>query len=229
MMFDPNVPSLPELLRNLFTYYPAVVFGSLSGIVIGTAGVIQTLNTLINNKTKATNEFLEKQLTFETQRRIELDRKLNEKMEKPAFQDNDDAPRRLSPVRYIKILAVIGAVLTLVSIPFGRRVRNLIEQYAQSSTMDRNTINSLQSQLDLISSPFGSSELLKVLQAPRESRYRSQIDGHAYDLDRLTSRRFVYKGQEPAVLVGSSTKGLLITSSSGKRFVLIVKSETEAH
>jgi hypothetical protein len=228
MISDPNVPSLPELLRNLFTYYPAAAIGSLTATVVGTAGVIQTLNTLVNSKIKATNEFLAKQLEVESRRRMELDQKLNEKMEKVALPIGGGT-RRLSPVKYIKVLAVTGCILTLVLVPFGSRVRALIGQYAQTSAEDQNTISSLESQLDLVSAPFSYSEILRVLQASPESSHRLQADGHTFDLDKLADKRFVYKGQGPAVLIGSNTKGLLLTGFNGKRFVLLVKAETEAH
>jgi|HubBroStandDraft_6_1064221.scaffolds.fasta_scaffold149346_3 hypothetical protein len=226
---DTAVPTLPELLRSLFTYYPATAIGSLSALVVGTAGVIQTLNTLVYNRTKATYEFLEKQLAIETQTRRELERKLDEKIQK---NDPDvvrtDTRAKLSPLKYIKILAIVSLVMTLASIPFGHRVRVLIAQYAQASSTCQTNIDSLQYQLGEVSAPFAPAELLRVLKTAPTGDSHGKLDGHSYDLDMLANRRFVYRGEGPAVLVGSSIRGLVITAPKGEKVLFIIKPETNS-
>jgi hypothetical protein len=239
MLLDNNEPGLQELLSKLVTLHLVFVISSVASIAIGSAALIQTLNTLIQAKIKATNEWLSKQLETETRRRQEAEQemvrlreelkryeKLEELVAQPPTPLQPSLQKIPSPSRYIKIAGLVAAILTLAAVPMSSLLRQQIENYASRSHDDQQANRVLTDKLNTLSSPFTSSDLIELVQAPKQkTRTQGTLDGHSYDLDKLTNRAFTYQGAKPALLIASDTNRLTISSPGKKRFTILIKPE----
>lgn len=196
-----------------------------TALVVGTATMIQTLNTLVLGRYKAQIELLDKELERRDQELSECKDALNAERNRPAVSlAQATIPPVLNPRprlvrRWIIGVGLAGLTLALISIPFSDTFKKTLSAYRYQSSESKK----LAIEVDSVAKPFTIEQLLNVYKSqPEFSHNTTGVDGRVFDLDHSPNKKFIYSGSQPAVLVGKSTKGLLLTSANDNRFELLI-------
>jgi hypothetical protein len=213
-----DFPRIPEeLLHDVGLYSPYFVSVAVS-LVLGTATIMTGAYSILDRKTKIVIDITDRRLR-ETEARLE------ECKEKLKDSQTSTVPKPVPslPVRHgwrnLLITAAIGVLLVLATIPYSRSLSSAFQRYTTQAQQN----SDCKAQLALISNPFDVSQMLSIeRQALERKAPPLNLDGHALDLDYIKERKFQYQGDQPAILVGSTIRGLSINSASKSKFRILL-------